>query len=146
MLLNTNNCQQETQICWNSAKSINMLCNRIDLCLLKLNQSKVENISSLVALCHWSVYCHAQLSVMDCIWKHLNTSYLVWLYLRPSVWSSRRAALHWLHIVKCLPSGQPPSLRSPLHCRSRQAWVWRPGLSGNVSCSGYPPPARSPFW
>lgn len=82
----------------------------------------------------------------DCFWKHLNTVSSIWLHCRPSVWSSRRAALHWLHVVKCLPSGQPPSLWSHLHCRSRQAWVWRPGFLGHVSCSGCPPSAWSPLW
>lgn len=83
---------------------------------------------------------------VECTLKHLDMSFLVRIYLRPSVWSSRRAALHWLHIVKCLPSGQPPSIWSPLHCRSRQAGVWRPGLSRHVSCSGCPSPTRSPLW
>lgn len=116
------------------------------VCLLKLNHSKVEYISPLVAVVLLPSVLLQQLFVLDCVWKHLNTSSLVWICLRPSVWSSRRAALHWLHIVKCLPSGQPPSLRSHLHCRSRQAWIWRSGFPGHVSCFGCPPPARSPLW
>ncbi|KAK7913182.1 hypothetical protein WMY93_013393 [Mugilogobius chulae] len=67
--------------------------------------------------------------------------------LWPSVWGSGRTAFHWFHIVKCLPFGQPPSLRSAVHCRSGTSRVRRLGSLGMSALAAHPQlGALSEWW